>query len=150
MLTTVSSHSEWTLDGRSAFNPLRDRSAMGPLSGADDWSASIVGGSRVNGAKAMTSAVSNTSASNPRLDLLDVLSDGDRLDRGGVPGHALEHRGDRLRECLLTLEAFVESLADLGDGVLERVEACGDIGSRACGGNARERGDAVGALALDE
>ena len=30
---------------------------MGPLSGAEDRLASIVGGSRVSGAKAMTSAV---------------------------------------------------------------------------------------------
>ena len=47
----------------------------------------------------------------------------------GVAGHALEHRGDCLGERLLTLEALVESLADLGDGVLEGIEARGDVGA---------------------
>ncbi len=97
---------------------------MGPSSGADDRLAPMVGGSRVSGAKAM---ISRDLGDLVVVHLLEGGYDGDGLDHAGVPRHALEHRGDRLSEGLLTLEAFVESLADLGDGVLEGVEAGGDV-----------------------
>ena len=66
----------------------------------------------------------------------------------------LEHGGDRVGEGLLTQQALVETRADLGDGVLERVEAGECVGGGGGRGASRhvtgEGRDAIGALALDQ
>jgi hypothetical protein len=154
-----------------------ERPAIGPLRGIAF--TSIIGGARsgtspVGGARSGTSPVvvgrsegsersegSDFEVVNPRCceHRVEVVTRRRRRSDDGLRSEPVEHRGDRLGQFFLSLQAVGKAGTDLVDGEVECVEpiAHHDVERRVVGrrlevsrGVARERRETVGAFAFDQ